>query len=264
MPPVPPSCVTRVYAGGEADTLNQSVKFVRDESVEEDSDSSDSDERQEKGIYFYKDIALWEKHRRGSTHNKNVSEVRCFDAVQNEVVKSLSEFFTLRIPENEFRELEPLRYILPTVTDDELRACHRTIVPDLPLVDFVLSYREVADDLLHKKSTTMNPRQVFSAICNVEYWHTLTVALARLLAAKPHSADVERLISSYNQLKTPDRSSLTAPSLSAMLFVRHNMPPLANWDPRPATYHWMTSTDRRPDQTPTKAKDQDYFKNIFF
>lgn len=30
-----------------------------------------------------------------------------------------------------------------------------------------------------------------------------------------------------------------------MLFIRHNLPPVAHWDPRPATYQWMTAKDRR-------------------
>jgi len=86
--------------------------------------------------------------------------------------------------------------------------------------------------------------------------------VAQLPAAKPHSADVERLISSYNQLKTSERSSLSASTLSATLFVRHNVPPIAEWDPRPATYNWMTVKNCRPDQNPSKAKNQDYFKGF--
>jgi len=48
------------------------------------------------------------------------------------------------------------------------------------------------------------------------------------------------------------------------LFIRHNMPPIAQWDQRPATYYWMTSKERRPEQNPCKAKEQKYFKGVFF
>jgi hypothetical protein len=214
--------------------------------------------------YFYKDIKLWQKHRRSAEHNKNVSESRCFEAVRFEVVASLAEYFTRRIPDSEFKELEPLRHILPTTTDNQLRECHKTIIPDMPLGDFVSSYREVCDQFSVKTLNALNPRDVITLICKTECWQTMTVALARLLAAKPHSADVERLISSYNQLKTYQRSALSASSLSANLFIRHNMPPVAQWDPRPAIYHWMTKKDRRPDQNPSEAKKQDYFKGVFF
>ena len=39
---------------------------------------------------------------------------------------------------------------------------------------------------------------------------------------------------------------------------------VAQWDPRPATCCWMTVKSRRPDQNPSKAKKQDYFKGFFF
>ena len=250
--------------GGEVENFHKSVTFVPNKPQEETSGSSDTSESN--GTYFYEDIDLLDKHRRSLKHNTNVSEVRSFGAVKIEVIASLGEFFTQRIPEEEFKELEALRHILPTTTNDKLRACHGLIVPDLPLCDFVASYREVSDSFSLKELTEMNPRDMFNLIRarKVECWQSLATALARLLAAKPHSADVERLISSYNQLKTPDRSSLTPPALSAMLFVRHNMPPVAMWDPRPATFEWMTSKDRRPNQNPIKATQQDYFKGIFF
>ena len=85
-----------------------------------------------------------------------------------------------------------------------------------------------------------------------------------MLSAKQHSVDVERLISSYNQLKTPERSTMSPETLHAYLFIRQNMPPLAQWNPRPAVKHWINFKDWRPKQNPKKAKDQDYFKEIFF
>ena len=214
--------------------------------------------------YIYKETELDEKFRRLEKHNTNVSEIRCFDAVQNEVINTLTEFFKTRIPETEFKELEPLRHILPSTTDDQLRECHKLIVPDVPLSDFVMSYREVLDHLPSKEREELNPRDLYQYVCKTECWNALSVALARLLAAKPHSADVERLISSYNELKSPGRSSLSASTLRATLFIRHNLPPVAHWDPRPATYQWMTAKDRRPSQNPVKAKQQDYFKGVLF
>ena len=126
---------------------------------------------------------------------------------------------------------------------------------------------QVCDDLMSlpsEVSSTMSPGDVFKFTCKTDCWQTLTVAVARMLAAKPHSADVERLITSYNNMKTTERSSLSANALSATLFVRHNMPPAALWDPRPATYRWMTTKERRPEPTPCKAKEQEYFKETSF
>ena len=39
--------------------------------------------------------------------------------------------------------------------------------------------------------------------------------------------------------------------------------PVAQWDLRPATCCWMTVKSRRPDQNPSTAKKQDYFKGVF-
>ena len=38
----------------------------------------------------------------------------------------------------------------------------------------------------------------------------------------------------------------------------------SQWDPRPATCCWMIVKSRRPDQNPSTAKKQDYFKGVFF
>ena len=47
------------------------------------------------------------------------------------------------------------------------------------------------------------------------------------------------------------------------LFIKHNMPPVAQWDPRPATCCWMTVKSRRPDQNLSKAKKQVHFNGGF-
>lgn len=253
-------------AGGEVETFDTFITYRAAGTTDintSDVEPDDGDGAQTRKC-FYKGVELWQKYRRLKEHNANVSDVRCFTAISREVIDSLAEFFLNRIPETEFKELEPLRHILPSVTDDQLRNCHQMIVRDTKLSDFVSSYREVCDELTPDVSRSMSPREVFKFVCKTDAWKTLRLAIARMLAAKPHSADVERLISSYNQLKTAERSSLSESTLSEMLSIRHNMPPIALWDPRPATYNWMTSKERRPEQNPSKAKEQKYFKGVFF
>jgi hypothetical protein len=79
--------------------------------------------------------------------------------------------------------------------------------------------------------------------------------------AKPHSADVERLISTSNILKSSDRQSLIVETENEYLFVHFNMPPLTLWDPRPATLLWINSSNRRLRET-SKAREQGWFKGI--
>ena len=72
------------------------------------------------------------------------------------------------------------------------------------------------------------------------------VALARVIAAKPHSMDVERIVSSYNLIKSMDHSSLSGDALQDYLVVRHNMASVANFDVRPAVEEWISRRERRP------------------
>lgn len=90
----------------------------------------------------------------------------------------------------------------------------------------------------------------------------LVAALARLIAAKPHSADVERLIKSYNLIKTIDRSSLSPETVRCSLYIRHNMPVVAQYDARPAVSLWLGDRNRR-EVTSHKAISQPWFSTMF-
>ena len=64
--------------------------------------------------------------------------------------------------------------------------------------------------------------------------------MVRILAAKPHSADVERIISYYNVLKTCKRSSLSPETIKNSLYIKMNMSVVAEFDPQPAVLKWLT------------------------
>lgn len=74
-----------------------------------------------------------------------------------------------------------------------------------------------------------------------ECWISLSTAVARIIAAKPHSADVERMISYYNVLKTCKRSSLSPETIKNSLYIKINMPVVAEFDPQPAVLKWLNS-----------------------
>ena len=90
---------------------------------------------------------------------------------------------------------------------------------------------------------------------------TLAIALARVIVAKPHSVDVERLKSRYNILKSPTRSRLNPDTLYYYIFIGFNLPPLANYDARPAVRYWLAYKNRR---TSSKYKTQKWFTGVFF
>lgn len=93
-------------------------------------------------------------------------------------------------------------------------------------------------------------------------FNTLLIIFAQVLAAKPHSADVERLISTSNILKSANRQNLLVESENEYLFVHFNMPSLSLWDPRDAVLSWTNATNRRVKETP-KAREQSWFKGVF-
>ncbi|KAE9525815.1 hypothetical protein AGLY_014041 [Aphis glycines] len=73
------------------------------------------------------------------------------------------------------------------VTPDELKKCYRFIFPDYQLIDFVASYQEACTIEELKGHTSIN---ILKIVLKNESWKSLSTSLARIFAAKPHSADV--------------------------------------------------------------------------
>ena len=85
--------------------------------------------------------------------------------------------------------------------------------------------------------------------------------MARIVAATPHSCDVERLISAHNRLKSVDRTSLSGDTLNDYLHVMFNMPDLAHYNAWPAVNLWLTEKDRR-EWTKPPSKDSEWFFGV--
>ena len=126
-------------------------------------------------------------------------------------------------------------------------------------MSFSESFRECAASERVKTARTL--RDKFHFIRHVPCWKPMAIALARILASKPHSADVERLISTYNKVKTACRARLSSSQVQNYLYIRHNMPVLEMFDVRPAVHLWLSS-DRR-DKEPFLFKQQRWFKGVF-
>lgn len=96
----------------------------------------------------------------------------------------------------------------------------------------------------------------------------IILVLARLVAATPHSADVERSISANNLQKTALKSSIKISTENNFLFIHFNLPPLINWDPRNAVNYWFKAKERRVhnltvENENRQTKKQSFFKNVF-
>ena len=227
-----------------------------EERFYEDLNSEDDETYTFHGITLIKN-----KTKRRKIHHLYVSEFRSFDSVRSESCLVLKNFFTNRLDMPFTKDVKILQTLNNSVTDDEIKLCHKVICPDFDLLNFASSYREAAacDQLKGKKITEKN---VLKSILKVDHWRPLAVAMARIIAATPHSADVERLISYYNILKTSDRSSLSPATIKNQLYIKINMPTLSEFDPQPAINYWVNLKERHP-KPHTKAVYQPYFKNVF-
>ncbi|KAL5245424.1 hypothetical protein ACI65C_012834 [Semiaphis heraclei] len=169
------------------------------------------------------------------------------------------------------------------VLEDELKGTDGKVLKDIKLIDF-------QEKRKHRHNLYVTENRSVSAICHEivetlanflqdrididKYFVSTIKPVANLdskanirnvfdvLAAKPHSADVERLISKSNILKSINRQSLHVETENEYLFIHFNMPALQNWDPRPAIQIWLNQNERRIKETP-KAKEQEWFSGIF-
>ena len=186
--------------GGWEQRLNAEVTFSK----------TASDEQVPKTAHLH-DIELTLKTRRRTEHHKFVSDRRGFDAIHTEILHSLINFLHDRLDMPELASIKILETFSCATTDAELRQCHALLCPDKPLHLFANAYRSAASVLgrsstvsLTESRNMLSSLQILLKIPNVEY-DVLRLALARAISCKPHSADVEQLISFYNLLKTSDR-----------------------------------------------------------
>ena len=196
---------------------------------------------------------------RRNKHHLYVSDKRNIAAVQNDIIESLLEFIKQRFSMDEplVSTLVPLVKLDKANTD--LRAVHRLIGCDLDLAEMSLEFAELANP--QKKLASLPSPQLVRYMSFTDCYPIMSTVMARILAAKPHSADVERCISANNLLKTTLRSSMTIATENTYLFIHHNLPPTANWDPKPAVLVWMSKSRRH--RQAHNTKQQSYYRHVF-
>lgn len=213
------------------------------------------------GEVFLYGIQLSVDKRRREHHHSFVSDKRDPAAVRNEIIESISEFLRQRFSLDE----AVFSRLFPFVHFDEdnvnMHEVHDLIGSDLDLAQLSCEFKELAK---HRNVTRMNLADLVKHLAskdNAEMYPNILCIMSRILAAKPHSADVERCISANNLLKTSLRASLKLNTENSYLFIHHNLPPTAEWDPRPSVLDWL-QTPRR-EKTHKKAKFQKYFRHVF-
>ncbi len=178
--------------------------------------------------------------------------------------------------------LKPLLKLNSSISQQDLDKCHSYIIPDKDKQTFSVEYSVAADKL--KDFDCESPIISLQKLHEIQPddFATLKVALARVAVLKPHSADVERLISwnaklqswvvtdhyqfifvpdFYNKFKSPDRP-LSSDSLFNYLYVNTNMGCLEDFNPAPAVQYWLNDKIRRPSAS-TMNHTQEWFRGVF-
>ena len=203
-----------------------------------------------------------EKNRnpRRNEHHRYVSESsRSFPAVRYEILESLKNFIKERLSYDEMLSSMLKKFISFRSNDNELVNVHEKIAADLSLPCLSEEYIDAKNIPALKSLSLLESVEYFS---RMKEFSTLCTVYARIAACTAHSADVERVISLYNQLKTADRSSLSNETLAHNLYVNMNMPTLAEFDPRLAALYWMSEKRHRAVE-PSKAIQQEWFVQTF-
>ena len=109
---------------------------------------------------------------------------------------------------------------------------------------------------LHELEQLKVQRLVQRLSISHQLFEYLVTAFSRIWAAKPHSWDVERVIS-YEEFCKELCAAVDTQNL--YLYIRLNMCALEDWDNRPCIIKWLSERDRRTGST-EKAKCQRWFK----
>lgn len=93
------------------------------------------------------------------------------------------------------KAITPLVNVSTAASQLDIQACHSFIVPDVDQQTFLKDYKSVAELLSDDNSTTPMANLCTLNSTVPEKYHSIKTGLARIITTKPHSADVERLIS---------------------------------------------------------------------
>jgi len=127
--------------------------------------------------------------------------------------------------------------------DEDIHKAYAIMASDQDCKEFFASYGELIT-FLKTAGANKSLYDIFTLSLVNEQWRSVSLAIARTVVVKPHSCDVERLVSAYNLFKDDDRCSLSAETMDAYLHIHVHMPVLADFDPRPALLSRMKKSDR--------------------
>lgn len=202
------------------------------------------------------------------SNNQNNNR-RNYDAMRRKVTKSVLQFLKDRFSVDE-KLVDILGPFCKLERNVNIKEVMNLIAPDADDFELQMQYDELCEipELKELSLLELLPRL---AAAKSENFSEILNVFARIVAATPHSADVERSISANNRLKTSGRANFDIKSENKWLFIHFNLPTLENWDPRKTVVVWMNRKERRHHELTVEASEngtrkttsQPYFKGIF-
>ena len=143
--------------------------------------------------------------RRRDKHHLCVIDTRDTGSICNEITCSLVEFLRQRFSIDEGVISQLAAFVHFDTQNVNLRTVHKAIAIDLDITELSLEFDELSQERLTKERSLPD---LVKCLVKSEHFSNVLTVLCRILAAKPHSADMERVKSANNLLKTSQRSSL--------------------------------------------------------
>lgn len=212
--------------------------------------------------YYVDDIEI-------RSQTKRVPSNRTFDFLRKEILTKILDFTSIRFSTDVDEACSMMKPFFDFRDEQaSVRVVHKLLASDLDITDLYIQFKLIcSDNSLKCKPLPNMLKHLVETDSTQSFSHMITV-LARILAATPHSADVERSISANNLLKTPLRTRLKLDTENNYLFVHFNLPPFSEWNPYNAVLHWMSTKQRRVhnltvDNENRRSKKQPHFKGVF-
>jgi hypothetical protein len=141
-------------------------------------------------IYYLSRKGIIKMNTQRRSHHKFIKQQKSLEAVNYEILWSLREFLKqpFSIDQNLLTTIKPFVHFSPHTN---LQDVHKSIGDDIDLQELALEYGELLSTENIHQLQTMNLDELFKTLFTSPFHKCCNEYIARILVAKPHSADLE-------------------------------------------------------------------------
>lgn len=187
--------------------LNKSLSDLKQKRLEGDWEDAVEDGikiREEDGKSILNEVELTQKRTTRSNQNFDMKQMR--DSIIDSILQNISKRFA---SDKDLTDI--IRPFVGFQTDTNLKRVHEMFGRDLDLSSLSLQFNELVKLKSELEIGVSLLTNIKKLIDNAEYssnYKDVITILCRVQVCTPHSADVERCVSSNNLLKTPMRNRM--------------------------------------------------------